>query len=421
LVLATSAAAQPDDVKLAELPDGMSIAGELIRTTNLGTFDTRSAIAWSADGKQVAYAGKRGGESMPVVGSQVGEAHDRVSRPELKGGHVFFHVVNQATESEQKHWILIDGDKLEVEDWITGFSASPLGDRVAYWTQPGALTGNSVKARTRKHYLAVAKRRKSGRWRVSRGEKYLSGAGVDPLWSDDGRRVFSCGSTHKGWAVISVEKREKLRSEGFDGIASIDVSADGSALAFVKTNVQGAGPELYFDGRRVGEHHRHVAKPTVDAAGKHVAYTVATKTGVTVAVDDEKQPAGTYDHIVELAFSPRGDRLAFVAVVGGKVSERYPGLVEGGEWFVVLRTLGGDVQSAEHARHLRVRDLVWNDAGDRLAYAARDKAGWRIVTGKAQSDAFDDVGRPHFLPESAAIGHGARAGRELWWKVLPLK
>ena len=420
MALASPAVAQPKDAKLAEIPEGIGVARELIRTTNLGTLARRSAITWSADGKQVAYAGIRGSESMPVVGSHVGDVYDRVSRPALAGGHAFFHVLVQDTPSEQKHWVWIDGDTLEVEDWITGISASPIGDRVAYWTHPGAKTGNTVQGTSTTHHLAVATLRKSGKWKVSRGEEYLSGAGPAPLWSADGKRVFSCGMTHKGWAVVRVEKREKLASEEHDQIASIAISETGSALAFVKTDQSGARAELYFKGRRVGKNHRHVATPTVDATGEHVAYVIATKGGATVAVDDEKLPAGEYDFVLELAFSPKGDRLAFVACVGGRESEKYPGLIEGGEWFIVVRPTDGKVKLAEHARHKQVRDLVWDEDGKRLAYAALDK-GWRVVCGDAQSQEFNDVGRPHFLADGAAIGHGARAGRELWWKILPLE
>ena len=124
--------------------------------------------------------------------------------------------------------------------------------------------------------------------------------------------------------------------------------------------------------------------------------------------------------MLELAFDPPGEELAFVAVDGGAESKKVPGVIQGGSWFVVVRSVVGRAEPREHARFLEVRDLVWDAQGRRLAYAARDESGWRIVCGEARSDAHDEVGTPVFSADGRALGFGSRDGRGLWWRELAL-
>jgi hypothetical protein len=67
-----------------------------------------------------------------------------------------------------------------------------------------------------------------------------------------------------------------------------------------------------------------------------------------------------------------------------------------------------------------VRDLVWDARGERLAYAARDASGWRIVCGETKSEAHKDVGAPVFSADGHTLGFGSRARDELWWRELKL-
>jgi hypothetical protein len=419
LSVASSASAQSEERKLAEIPEGVQVAVRTSPASNLWYFERRTAIAWGDDGRTVAYVGERGSEKMPVVGATAGDPYDRVSPPVIAGGRAFFHVANQTSESTEEHQVWIDGHALRGEDWIGGLGVSPDGSRVAYWTHPGAKFGNAVQGTSKERLLVIARRRSSGAWKASRSDAYTGAAWQPPTWCADGSLFVTCGLARKGWAIVTVDKRTKVLSEGHDQIAAMAVSANGSAVAFVATDHNGEQPELIFRGKRVGERHDHVARPVVSPDGRHVAYVVTTDEGATVTVDNQALPESRYGHVQEVAFSRDGSRLAFVAVVGGAENERYPGVVEGGKWFVVVRSTDGKGAPVEHPPHRQVRDVVWDTTGERVAFAALDE-GWRIVCGEHRSESFPDVGRPQFLTETNAVGHGARSGRELWWKVLPL-
>jgi len=44
-----------------------------------------------------------------------------------------------------------------------------------------------------------------------------------------------------------------------------------------------------------------------------------------------------------------------------------------------------------------------------------------VVVGDCIGDAFEQVGDPVFSPDGKKVAHGARKGRELWWKVMEVK
>ena len=307
------------------------------------------------------------------------------------------------------------------------------GRRVAFWTYPGAEPGVSGVPKSTEHRLAIATESSPKRWTVSRGEIWFDGAAVPPLFSASGERVTTSALLQgKGWVLLQTSgKRERALCEPQPTIDTIATSRDGSAVAYVQTKQRGGegspilsaqdGAELYFRGKRVGKKHALVDRPAVDAAGEHVAYVIGIEDRRTVAIDEEKAPAGRYDHVLELAFDPTGKRLAFVANVGGAESRDVPGDIEGGKWFVVVRSLLPKGEPDVQASFAEVRDLTWNEAGDRLAYRAREGQGWRVISGQAQSELHDEVGRPHFAADGRSLGHGTRDGRDLWWRVLALE
>jgi len=438
--LASTALALPrqtSEALLARIPEDLSIAHELLPRSNRGRFESRSMLAWSADGRQVAYAGVRGDEYVPVVGSEPGRPYAYASLPILAGGHAFFHVAEPATEAGQPSWLWVDGATVGPEDWMGDLAVSADGQRVAFWTYPGAEPGVSGVPKSTQHLLAIATESSPKHWTVSRGETWFDGAAVPPLFSASGERVTTSALVQgKGWVLIQTliqtsGKRERALCEPQPTIDTIATSRDGSAVAYVQTqsrNGEGSpivsaqdGAQLYFRGKRVGKKHALVDRPAVDAAGEHVAYVVGIEDKRTVAVDEEKAPAGRYDHVLELAFDPTGKRLAFVANVGGAESRDVPGDIEGGKWFVVVRSVRAGGEPEVQAPFPEVRDLSWNEAGDRLAYRAREADGWRVISGKARSELHDEVGRPSFAADGRSIGHGTRDGRDLWWRVLALE
>src|SRR5262245_31594888 len=203
-LLISSVAAQDassSDAFLVRIPEGLTVANEIHPLTNRGRWVQRSCIAWSTDGRTVAYAALRGDDYLPVVGSQVGEAYAYVSWPTVAGGHAFFHVARRKSESRQLSWLWIDGKVVRPEAWMGDIEVSPDGKHVAYWTHPGSRIGNSETS-SFTHYLAVASENADGRWSVVRGKEWFGNPLLPPRFSGDGKRVFSCAPGRKGWTVL---------------------------------------------------------------------------------------------------------------------------------------------------------------------------------------------------------------------------
>lgn len=428
LVLATVAFPQEADGGerlLARIPEGLEISTDLVRRNNRDAFSRRRSIEWDADGRTVAYAAQRGAEFFPVIGEAIGEAFGSVDRPLVRGGHAFFHVARVKSETEEQHWLWVDGRKTGAENWMGELVARADGKQVAFWTRPGAKFGSATTPGNAKYELVVATD-KGAQWSRARSDEW-SEAGT-AQFSGDGKQLFAVACDRQGWAVFQAGKKETKLCEPWDGIESFALSADGSALALVRTAPARADgtaflsladkPELLFRGSRVGSEHALVASATVDARGAHVAYVVTRGAKRTVAIDEEREPCGEHAFVLELTFDPTGEELACVAVDGGAESKEIPGLIVGGQWFVVVRTCTAQAEPIEHTRFLEVRDLVWDSRGARLAYAARDESGWFIVCGDTRSPAHDDVGRPAFSADGRTIGFGSQDGSELWWREL---
>src|SRR5262245_58524318 len=415
--------------QLALVPEGLEVLTHIFYRTNLRAFGSRSSIAWSADGRMVAYAAQRGDEYVPVVNSEVGQAFGYVYEPFVAGGHAFFHVARTKDEDEERHWLWIDGKLHGPEDWMGDVAVRADGKQACYWTGPGARFGNGG-AGSHKSVLVLASD-KGSQWSLTRGDDWLE-CGIVRYSAGGPSACAAAYERNKGWTVLKADKREAKLSEPCEGIESFDLSADGTGLAYVRVlaSRSSAGgfpsaadePQLFFRGKRVGKRHAALSSATVDPAGAHVAYVVARgdgREGRTVAVDEEASPHGSFDFVTELAFDPKGARLAFVGVRGGRESET-PGVIVGGQWTVVVRGVASSAEPLEHAGFLEVRDLRWDASGERLAYCARDESGWRVVCGETRSEAHTDVGPPVFAADGRSLGFGSRDARELWWRELAL-
>jgi hypothetical protein len=433
---ATSQGSGSGERLLAHVPEGLEVTTQLVRRNNLSCWSSRNSIAWSADGRTVAYAAQRGEEYFPVVGDAVGEALGWVDAPLVRGGHVFFHVAGSKSKTEERHWLWVDGRKLGPEDWMGDLVVRADGKQIAYWTRPGARFGGATTPMSAKYIFVVATD-KGSQWSLARGDEWNEQGTA--CFSADGKRLFAAAEDRKGWSVLEDGKKSK-QCEPCPGIESFACSADGSTLALVRIGPrrtegradgsaflsEADAPELLLRGKRVGRERAVVSTATVDAIGSHVACVVTREGKRTVAIDEERAPPGVHDFVLELAFDPAGRSLAFVAVDGGAESKEYPGMVDGGSWLVGVRALDGGTAldggavPVEPPRFLEARDLVWDAKGERLAYAAREESGWRIVCGETRSATHADVGPPVFSADGRTVAFGSWDGRELWWRELAL-
>lgn len=301
------------------------------------------------------------------------------------------------------------------------------------------------------------------------GPSFL-GIGVEAIaWSPDGRRLAYPARTADGWVVVTASAAGAgAGAEGarvgpaHDGIGEIAWSADGKHIAYA---AERKGRWLVVvDGREGATFEALRARSlTLSPGGKHFAYA-ADEGGKVVVVSDGGKSA-PYEAVGHLALGPSGEA-AFVArkeagavvVVGGKESEVYEDVADlafspsgrrlawtarrRGRWHVLD---GG----AESEPYDRVSALVWGAATDALAYAAgrgdeewvvaagapgapcegvlpgslsfdaggtiiayaaRRKGTWRVVTGGAESPPYEEVEAPLFVGRSAAVAYVARRG-----------
>jgi hypothetical protein len=184
---------------LAHVPERLVVLSDLFYRSNLRAFGSRSSLAWSEDGRTVAYAAKRGNEYVPVVGADVGQAFDYVYAPVAAGGHVFFHVVRSKGADQERHWLRVDGKTIGPEDWIGDLAVRADGKQACYWTGPGARFGNGG-AGSQKKVLVVATD-KGSQWSLARGDD----------WLECGMIRYAAGGTsactavylrNKGWTVL---------------------------------------------------------------------------------------------------------------------------------------------------------------------------------------------------------------------------
>ncbi|HEX6883216.1 MAG TPA: hypothetical protein VF530_07525 [Planctomycetota bacterium] len=426
LALAGARAQEPAEERgtfLARVPEGITIPTTLRERAGRGTFYRREALAWSADGLTVAYTGLRGERYVPVVGSEVGEEYGFVGAPTVAGGHAVFHVARRKDEEREQHWLWIDGKTLGPEDWMDEPVVRADGQQVLVWTGPDMRFGPNAPP-TGKRVLLKASARGS-QWSLARGDDWFE---CGPIRFAGEHGYAAAIQQGKGWTVFRAEKRARVLVEPCEGIESFAVAPDGT-LAHVRTRPEAGRaflsaadePQLFLGERRVGRGHAVVSLATLDPSGKHLAYVVARDGGRTVAVGEEPTPRGVFDFVLELAFAPGGKRLAFVAVRGGTPDPELPGWVRNGRWCVAARGVEPGAEPEERESHLEVRDPCWDARGERLAYAARDVDGWRVISGETVGPPHAEVGPPVFAADGTTLGYGSRDGDELWWRELKLR
>lgn len=295
------------------------------------------------------------------------------------------------------------------------------------------------------------------------GPRYL-GIGVEAIaWSPDGRRLAYPARVRDGWVVVTTEGAGGARTSAVhDGIGEIAWSADGEHLAYA---AERKGRWLVVvDGREGPTFEALRARSLrLSVDGAHWAYAADEDGQVVVVADGVKsapyeavghltlgasggaafvarrkigslvvaggKESAVYEDVADLALSPSGRRLAWTArrdghwhvVDNGSESEAYDRVSKlvwaprsdalayavgqgGAEWVVAAGAHGAPYEA------ILPESLVFDASGAVIAYAARKKGAWRVVTGKDESPPYDDVEAPLFVGPSAAVAHVARRG-----------
>lgn len=360
-----------------------------------------------------------------------------------------------------------DGKRGNPYQGIGGVALSPDGSRIAY----GALL--------------------DGKWRMV--ENGVDGESFDevgdPVFSADGRHLAYEALTGKRWHIV-------LDGRTNDGVVQYYqkpvFSADGSKVFLIEnTEKDGLFRFVVSDLQFVKQSRKEMrALGTVVSKSRTRIATVQQEGDTyhvlqfTFADPDKPSKGADYDAISDLAFSPDGASLAYLARRGATrllvLDGKEEPLPEGGFLAapvvrpdhkgvgIILATdrgyflHEGFAGKPRHQRYTDAGDLTYSVAGDH-AYVAMTGKNMHIVVNGKEGPAFDRVVTPAFSPDGRflvyrarkdgkrfvvvadlqgktvrqhppyemvfdttftadgkAVAYGVKSGRELWWKVEQL-
>ncbi|MCE9595377.1 MAG: hypothetical protein K8S98_14415 [Planctomycetes bacterium] len=413
------AESRPESRIVAFLPEGATVQADSLR--------------FAANGTKVAYVALIDGTAHAVIGGTVGDGYDTIWPPviDARAEHVAFRAAKVAASGKPSYTVLLDGRKLVSDAWIGPVSLSPTDGTPAFWQANSWITEEAGEKVPGPGVLVVGKK-KSSKWQSS--DDVLA-----PVFSADGRFVYSTGTKDEGWAVLIFDTKGKETNQtGYHIVeawpqpggteivytmqdAARDTEGDDDPLHYVvvrgvpNDKTKDASPKIF------GAAYDSAGGAVFSPDGLHVAYRVVSGGKMGVAIDAEADAKCPYDFVDELAYDPFGKQLTYVAVTGCKVaaSEGAQVLVDvaradGGKWIVVQ----GTVTSGEFDETKLPR---WSPNGKQLAFAAREDETWTVRVGEKASDAFDAIGAISWAPDGKSVWFGALRGREFWWSVLPLE
>lgn len=232
----------------------------------------------------------------------------------------------------------------------------------------------------------------------------------------------------------------ELEGKPASWITGYDVSNSGEDFALVVLDSEGMdaeGPPLdtgfatnpktcILRGQeKLGANRSRAHGPRFLPESKHLAWRFCEGSKTGVAIDADKDARAVHDWILEVAWRPDGQELAYLACDGGEANpaladETAEPAIAGGKWFVVRRPLSGK-ESPDSRTWLEGMHLTWSSNGERLAFVAKDSAGRHVVCGTVLGPAHDEMGTLRFSADGKSIAYGARNGRELTWNVMSLE
>lgn len=412
LILLAALSSAPDDRfterTIATIPDEVPVYD----VTSGANDAADHRCAWSPDGRHVAWIATVGGAPHAAIDGEVGRGFAELDAPLFApdGSRAAFRGKLPGVAGA---WAVVIDDEVVAEaEFIGPLAFSPDGARLAFWevdAQEDALT--CVDAGTGK------------RWKRGRRVSLVDEAAGLPSFSADGKRVIaSAKGAEEHVLVLATRAGSKVVVESKGWLTAPRMSPKGREFAYVEYD-EGASPARMFTVRgkkRLSTSMDGGGFGVYSPDGRKFAYLVRKDGKTGVAIDSDSSSKPIYYGVVEIAWHPGSERVAFVANHEGPslVAANGESFEEGGGmWFAVDRAVGAK-DGEEGPGFVEVDALVYIPAGDHLAYRARRGLRWMVVVGEARSEVYDEVGPPVFSPDGTKVAFGARRGRELLWRVL---
>lgn len=387
-------------------------------------------IAFSPDGRQVAYREKDGEKAFMVLNGEEGKRYDEIWRPTFSSdGKQFAY---EAKENG-KEFIVLNGEEGTRYDYIGFLTFSPDGNQFAYY-------GDDRDRESDKQEFIVLN-----------GDELKGYRNIQNLtFSPDGSQFAYIAERHDDvqdeYSTFIVLNGEE--EKGYDDILDFDMyfSPDGEHFVYigVEETPRSEGGEYWVDEE----------------------YFV---------VLDEIEGEG-YDDVNGLTFSPNGEQLVYVAeesppgeqteyfvVVNGeegKRSEKFPNLIfnsdgeftfiEINDYEFTVKTGTGETERNSFVERIiyspddkqaayltryglthfvfldgkqvhrspnSIRHIKFSPDGKHLVFVDRWGEKYGVILDGKTGQRYDVITEPVFSTDSKYIAYGVRDGNELWWIV----
>ncbi|MBU1181342.1 MAG: hypothetical protein KKF00_04105 [Proteobacteria bacterium] len=387
-------------------------------------------IVFSPDGKKVAYDGKRGGKEYLVIDGKEVKSYDDVAPAAFSpDSHL---VACEVWDKKKNKWFIVVSDG---EKEVHRSQAYPDTFRRPGFSPDGRLLIYELGEKNKKRivfFLDLSKRK------IIKKRLYDDPgiAGKFSFSSNFSRIVYEAGKEGKFFLVFQDFVLDEERTINVPDImlGTIVLSPDGKKIAYVA-----AKEGKYFlvispwkspaQGKESGPYEAVV--PAIFSPDSTIVAYHAMKKGKWRSVVGGKEGNG-YDGVGDATvFSPDGAKIAYPAMKGSGGGHKDRRMNDG-KWFMVISRAGKPTAVKEGPAYDMVVTPVFSPDGKYIAFRARtgtmEKAKRFIVianpeTGKVikEGPACDEVWPPVFSADGKSAAYGARIGRELWWKVEPIK
>jgi Tol biopolymer transport system component len=435
------------ETKLATIPDD---------------YQEVSKIAFSANGRKVAYKVRKEGKEFVVVGNQAGELYDKVVKEmSLLISPDGQRVAYQAKRGE-KEYLVFNGQESKPYDDVSPSGFSPDGSVILCEIGEGG-----------KYFILVnspAGEKETPRYDYS---------GDLPFFSPDSRIIF--------YILEDQEKRERTifaadartlevkKERTYAWVGAIRTNLGVNGLRFIypikkekhgkfafeaKGKVSLVMSDLASDKEKEGPSYDQVSSDAISPDGQRVVYRAGKEGKNFLVVSDWDSPSrvkenGPYDSVGQPVLSPNslvvsypvfkdGKWCIVSSALDGSLPERegksyerierpvfspdsskiaYPAMKDG-KWCVVSSEWDGSVPHHEGPVYDMVVTPIFSPDGAKVIYRARKEGKRFIVIADSATGAVmdegqvcDEVWEPRLSGDGKFVCYGARIGRELWWKV----